>query len=219
MSNIKISASINLKKEYYQNIIYMLSEDEKDTYYSMLELLNEDYGFLDIKINFVDYYKVQQTIESIPANLDKKVLSNIIIRQYLLYKLLKESEIDTYVEYEIPIENFADSVFCGDYNKIRNTKLLMIDDVYEKIKEKAKSKPNPYARIHFLINDVSDEELQKGINDLFFCRSSISMIGYTTHNLLTYETTKGLNISQPNDFTLIASEKKMDEMKKEGRRR
>ena len=56
---------IFLTNHDHDNIIYFLDKTEKDIYEKIIELLNKDYGYLDIVLDFKDYDKLKPLFRKI----------------------------------------------------------------------------------------------------------------------------------------------------------
>ena len=204
------------------NAMYELSETEKDSIAEIKELLNEDHGFYDIVLDFSDYCKMQDMINSVPDDKYKDIRLVEIANKYLMFKIVKAANIDLYrliskriksdyidfysdcsleeCEKKLFSDNFAELYkICIPYN---------FDELANIIKEKARTTTTGIARMHLFLDDVNDVYLQKQINYLYTYTSRILMMGYKTHDLITHLNTFDHLIQPPYDFSVFESEKK-----------
>lgn len=199
----------DLNSHYYDNVIYSLAESEKDKYEEIKRLLESDYGYLDIVLNFDDYDKLKPLFEQLPKNeIERNIIKNMIISDYLSYSILSKANIDT-LNYNISVSKIGENLFGGNINNYIDAEDLFFSyDVCEPLKKKAQTKKHQKARVHFLLDYVEDVRLQKCINDLFAYRSDIAMMGYITKELLTYQTIQNGMIENVHDYIEIMSEEK-----------
>ena len=198
----------DLNNHYHDNIIYQLNENETDTYEKVKDLLDEDYGYLDIVLDFKDYDKLNMLFKQ------SDIIKHTIINDYLNYCILKGANIDTLV-FDISIPEIGEYLFGGDASKyISCDSLYFYFDVYDHLIEKAKTTKNKKCRIHFLLDNVTDIDLQKCINDFISYRCDVAMMCYTTKNLLTHCTTNNNFIENVHDYISVESEEKEKVLKK-----
>lgn len=186
------------------NKIYYLSSSEKDKYETIKKWLKEDYGFLDIVLDFDDYKKLGILFENIPddkTDEQKNMVKSIIARTYLCYSILNKANISK-TKYGEDISNIGQILFNGDYNGFFKLYSLSFNDgVRDLLNLEAKNTEKGEARIHFLFDEVHDETLQKNINDLFIYRGRIAMMGYVTTDLKTYKSTNSSAfLESPHDY-------------------
>lgn len=198
----------DLNSHYYDNIIYFLTEEEKEKYIKIRELLEKDYGYLDIVLDFDDYYKLKPLFDKLPKDeIQRKVMKNMIISDYLNYSILSKAGIE--INRGVSVSKIGEALFSGDLKKyIDNEDLFFNYDVCEPIEKLAEKTTNKKARIHFILNNVKDKRLQQNINDLFVYRCDIAMMGYTTKELLTYHASNGEFMQDIHDYTSILSDNK-----------
>lgn len=199
----------NLSNQYYDNIIYFLDETEKDKYEEIIELLNKDYGYLDIVLDFKDYDKIKPLFEQINNNIpyDKEALKCLIISDYLNYSILKGANIEN--------DEMGECLFGGSLNNYIQTDSILFEfEVEDSLKEIALTTKNRNARIHYLLDAVDDIDLQKCINNLFVYRTGIAMLGYTTKDLLAYYTTNRQLMERTHDYMEFDSEEKQKKLMK-----
>lgn len=216
MGNIRIDAKINLSRNYIENQIYEFSETEVDDFNKLKEYLKEDYGFFDIVLNFSDFYRLYNLIDDIPDKLDKNAVTGVIINQYLNYKILKQANIDTFAAYNRNLKSLEQDLFSGSFDQIKNTRWLNFNQTLKDLEIKGKTSRMGYSRIHFMLDTVNDKILQTKINDLFYNRSRVTMMAYTTKEMLTKEISNGDILDNNRDFKEFISEQRLSEMKKEG---
>ncbi|MBR1377201.1 MAG: hypothetical protein IJ565_05300 [Bacilli bacterium] len=190
------------------NKIYYLGKSEKDNYNMIKELLTKDYGFLDIVLDFKDYGKLKPMYDSISKDKNKEdieILKNFITRTYLYYSILTNSGVNT--------DEVNKALFNGDINDLLKV-FIDFESVSYQIKEKALEKEHAKARIHFFLDEVLNETLQKNINDIFIYRSNIVRMGYTTMELQSYTNTLGYaTIESPHDYQAYCTKAKRKELK------
>lgn len=184
-----------LKDNKYDNHIYFgLNNNEIE---SLKQLLRNDYDYTDIIINFEDSKKLNKLINSVPKNLDQKLIKSIIYEQYINYKILKESKI---LKNNNELENI---LFSDNFKKFKNMDFIL----YMTLEKELKSL-NKKTRLHLFLDDVNDILLQRKINDLIYSRQSIILMGYTTKDKLITHTTSDLNfIESPHDYRSFYKDK------------
>lgn len=220
MNNIEVQAKIDLKTKYYDNELYCFSSEEKDSYNSIIRDLNGNYGFLDIVLDFSDYYQLEPLFDTISKMPNFDVIKNTISMQYLLYSILNKANIVKLDNSNIGINDIQYNLFSNNLKNIFSGSLLNYIDVYQTIRRKAKEETEKgYARIICLLDNVHDIHLQQCINDLVVYRGDVSIIGFTTKELASSLTTNKKAVDDNKDYKLFMSEKKMSELKKEGMRR
>ena len=196
----------DLNNHDYDNIIYFLDETEKDKYEKIKELLNNDYGYLDIVLDFNDYNKLKPLFEQV-TDKDMESYKIMILSNYINYSILNKAGVENLIDVIVP--KVAEDLFSEDLDKyITSGDMLLNYEVFEAIKDKAKEEYKKYARIHYLLDNVDDIMLQKCINDLFVYRSSIAMMGYTTEKLLAYSTSNNHPLERVHDYISIESDVK-----------
>ena len=198
----------DLNNHYHDNTIYFFNENEKDTYEKVKDILDEDYGYLDIVLDFKDYDKLNTLFEQ------SDIIKHIIINDYLNYCILRGANIDT-LDSNISISEIGEYLFGGDASKyISCDSLYFYFDVYDHLIEKAKTTKNKKCRIHFLLDNVTDIDLQKCINDFISYRCDVAMMCYTTKNLLTHCTTNNNFIENVHDYMSVESDEREKVLKK-----
>jgi len=196
---------IFLTNHDHDNIIYFLDKTEKDIYEKIIELLNKDYGYLDIVLDFKDYDKLKPLFEQIPDNDDYTRI--IILSDYLNYSILTKANIDTLDG--IQVSKVGECIFGKDLEKYNNMdELLLNTELFDALENKAKETIEKKARIHFLLDNVDDVILQKCINDLYVYRTDVSMMGYTTKRLLSTLTSNNHAMENVHDYMRFDSEVK-----------
>ena len=178
----------NLNDNGYDNHIYFgLNIDEIN---DLQQLLKNDYGCLDVVINFNDIHKLDGLINSIPNNLDLNIIKKYIYQHYLYYKILSFIEEDN---------NLKRVLFGGNINEFRDYKFIMFSSVLKKLEVLSKSKR---IRLHFFVDEYNNKYLQQQINDLIYMRIPIAVRCYTTKdNLITYLTSNGSMLESPHDYS------------------
>ena len=124
MENLEKIARSNLKTHYYDNAIYFFAESEKEKYERIKEYLKEDYGFLDVILDFSDYKLLEPLISSVPTYLNLLSIKRQIIESYLNYIILREAKIKK-VEYVGNIKDIESSLFDGDFERYKDIPLLL----------------------------------------------------------------------------------------------
>lgn len=178
----------NLNDNDYDNHIYFgLNSDEIN---NLHQLLKNDYGCLDIVINFNDMNKLDNLIKCIPNNLDQNLIKKYIYQHYLYYKIL------SFIEEDINLKNV---LFGGNINEFRDYKFVMFSSVLKKLELFAQNKR---IRLHFFVDEYNNKYLQQQINDLIYMRISIAVRCYTVNdNLTTYLTSDGNMLESPHDYS------------------
>ena len=202
----------DLNNHYHDNMIYQLNENETDKYNEIKTLLDNDYGYLDIVLDFKDYDKLNKLFEQLSNNdLELKYTIN---NDYINYCILKGAGIET-IDSNISISEIGKNLFRGDIFKYMNCdSLLFYFDVYDPLIKKAKTTKNKKCRIHFLLDNVTNVDLQKCINDFISYRCDVAMMCYTTKNLLTHCTTNNNIIENVHDYIKIESDEKEKVLRK-----
>ncbi|MBR1377200.1 MAG: hypothetical protein IJ565_05295 [Bacilli bacterium] len=214
MKSIESKVESDLQSHYYDNRIYFMSEEEKDKYEKIKELLKKDYGFLDIVLEFDDFNELDKIFDGIQSNDNYDNIKHRIINQYLNYKMLKNANIDEY--HKTNVSDIEKDLFSGDIEKIANMDLLSPIITNTIIKTKAKDTKRGYGRVNILLDSVNDAFLQSHINDLIVYRGNVAIMGYTTKELVTYYTSSGGIIENIKDYGAEYSEEKVKEFKKRG---
>lgn len=210
MDNIINRIKSDLEYVYFDNYIYFMTEDDRDIYDETKKLLKEDYGFYDIVIDFDDFEIVNDILKTIPENHGHELLSMQIVENYLNYKIIKESKI-SYPD--ISVDEIEKDLLNKKYDSLismPHVSYLKIDNI---IKEKSKDYKKGYARIIFLLDKVDNIYLQRYINDLYIYKTNISMISYTTKELVSYHTNEGHFLEKNENYGSIYSKNKIIEMK------
>ena len=160
--------------------IYFLDESEKDVYNEIHSLiLSEKTNYLDIVLDSEDYKIILGKLR----HLDERGLK-IFLGDYILNRILEKSGFNV----------TDDETAWFD---------LMVRMLNEKCSEDLKIAP----RIHFFLDEVYNELLQKKINDLFSSRGLITN-GYTTKSILTYSDSHNYFIEDVHDYNSVLSRKK-----------
>ena len=202
----------DLNSHYHDNIIYQLNENETDTYEQIKKLIKEDYGYLDIVVSFEDYEKLNALFKQLSNK--NKHLKHTINSDYINYCILKGADIET-IGSDVSVSRIGKNLFGGDIFKYMNCDSLLFDfDVSEQIKKKAQTTKNKKCRIHFLLDNVLNVDLQKCINDFIAYRCDIAMMCYTTKDLLTTYTTNNNIIENVHDYIRIESDEKNKVLKR-----
>ena len=195
---------IFLTNHDHDNIIYFLDKTEKDIYEKIIELLNKDYGYLDIVLDFKDYDKLKPLFEQIPEK-DMNSYKIMILSDYLNYSILTKANIDTLDG--IQVSKVGKCIFGKDLEKYNNMdELLLNTELFDALENKAKETIEKKARIHYLLDNVDDVILQKCINDLYVYRTDVSMMGYTTKKLLSTLTSNNHAMENVHDYMRFDSE-------------
>lgn len=204
---------IHLDNHDHDNIIYFLDETEKDKYEKIIELLNKDYGYLDVVLDFNDYDKLNPLLSKLS---DKNVFNRImILSDYLNYSILTKANID--IVDGMKVSNVGKHLFSDDlekYNKMNE--VIFTSDVVDALKAKAEKK-NKKARIHYLLDNVDNIILQKCINDLYVYHADVAMMGYTTKNLSTTLTSNSNYMENIHDYMSFDSDVKQKKLIKGGK--
>ena len=195
----------DLDNHYYDNIIYYLDKKEKDKYEKIKELLNHDYGYLDIVLDFKDYDKLKPLFEQIPDNDNSTKIS--ILSDYLNYSILSRANITTLDNIEV--SKVGEILFGKDLDRYYNMDEILFNmEVFDTIKNKVKTDNKKNARIHYLLDNVDDFTLQKCINDLYVYRVGIAMMGYTTKELSSTLTTNNHMMERVHEMLNYIKQKK-----------
>ena len=209
MRDIDIQAKINLKVSYYDNELYMFSSEEKELYNGVIGEINNGYGYYDLVLDFNSFDELDSLFENLSSLPKYETIKKMITMQYLLSEILKKAN----------ILDLSDNFKKGDLRKIIGGTLLSVGDILNTVMNKAKlESEKKYARIICLLDNVNDPILQQCINDLYAFRSEVSIIGYTTKDLESNLTTTNVPLDSNHDCKVFISDKKMSELKKEGRR-
>ena len=196
METIK-EVEIDLIQNYYDNAIYYLKPEE---YERIIGLLDKDYGYLDVILNFKDYYKLKPLLDQATG----KYIKYTMINDYLNYSMLRNANIN---------DDKREYLFDGDYTKFMEAdNLSFFLDVEEALKDKAKETEKQKVRIHYLLDEVKDIQLQKCINYLFVYRCGITMMGYTTNDLLSYYTTNNNIMQDVHDHRMVMTYKRENKL-------
>ena len=192
-----------LKDNGYDNHIYFdLTNSEIE---NLKQLLKNNYGYIDIIINFEDLGKLNNLINSIPKDLDKDLLKSYIYEQYLIYKILKESHIND-ENIRITPSKLENILFNGNFEKFKNMDFIMYMFLEQSLKKQYK---NTKTRLHLFLDEINDILLQKKINDLIYVRQSLILMCYTTKDkLLSHTTMDGNYIESPHDYRSFYQKKK-----------
>ena len=190
---------MHLSNNGYDNHIYFcLTENEIN---ELKLLLNEDYGYIDLVIDFDDLNKLDKLINSVPEDSDKTLMIRYIYSQYIIYKIVSQIEINDEYNMIGSIEEKKESIFSGDFELFKNSKITLFMIIERELEKLAKNK-NTRARIHFLLDGVNNKILQQVINDFFYLRSPICFMGYTSKDsLLHYYNTMGSVLESPHDYS------------------
>lgn len=187
----------DLSTNYHDNAIYFLKENE---YEKIKTLLDKDYGYLDVILKFDDYQKLYPLLQEAKT----KGVIYMIITDYINNSILKNANIG---------DPMRDILFEGDIDKYKKSdSLIFYYDVQEELNNKAKDTKKKKARIHYLLDNVKDIELQKCINDLFVYRCGISMMGYSTDNLLSYYTSTNHPMDEVHDYRKVMTYQKINKI-------
>ena len=201
----------DLNNHYHDNIIYQLNENEIDKYNEIKTLLDKDYGYLDIVLDFSDYDKLDALFKQLSNK--NILLKHTINSDYINYCILKKAGIEN-IDF-VSISEIGKNLFRGDIFKYMNCDSLLFDfNVSEQIKKKAQTTKNKKCRIHFLLDNVTNVDLQKCINDFIAYRCDIAMMCYTTKDLLTHYTTNNNIIERIHDYIEIESNEKEKVLRK-----
>ena len=177
---------------------YLYSDLTDEEYKQTKELIKDDYGFLDVVLNFDDYKQLDNLKNSIPDSFDssqRKLVIKSIIEQYVNYKIVKSADVEKYNCSEL-----EDVLFGKSFEKYRESKWILFYRLPELLKEEAESKENKEARLLLLLDSIEDIHLQKAINNIISSRS-ITLFGYTTkEDLLSYYTDQGNLLQDPHDY-------------------
>lgn len=193
----------DLDNHYYDNIIYFLDETEKDKYEKIKELLNHDYGYLDIVLDFNDYELLKPLFEQISDKDNSTKIS--ILSDYLNYSILSRANITTLDNIEV--SKVGEILFGKDLDRYYNMDEILFNmEVFDTIKNKVKTDNKKNARIHYLLDNVDDFTLQKCINDLYVYRVGIAMMGYTTKELSSTLTTNNHMMERVHDYMCFYSD-------------
>lgn len=191
---------INLNDNGYDNHIYFgLNGDEIN---DLQQLLKNDYGCLDIVINFDDISKLDNLINGIPNNLDQNLIKKYIYQHYLYYKILSFIEEDS---------NLKSVLFGGNINEFRDYRFVIFSSVLKKLELFAQNKR---IRLHFFLDEYNNKYLQQQINDLIYMRIPVAVRCYTIKdNLITYLTSDGSMIESPHDYSDFHTKKFYQKLK------
>lgn len=171
------------------NAIYFFDESEKDDYEELRNLLNKDYGYLDITLNKSDFDIILNGLENY-----NDFQKHIIVLDRLYQCILSKIDIK----------------FDDEY--------IFMDDVINALKEKSLVTNNKKSRIHIMFDDVNDLVLQQSINDLIYMRR-FNIMGYTSRGMLTRCTFRGELLESTHDYMSYTSDKRLgiNEKKKQTR--
>lgn len=200
MSKIEDLIKLHLQRKFYDNTIYELSPDEQDVIDRVLEYLKEDYGFLDILVDFDDYDRLEELLSIIPNDKEKSVWTSKITRDYLMYQIIKRVDLG-----RPQYKDVEKSLFVKDLDEY-SVPILRFDRISNDLKEKAKDTDKGYARIHIMLDKITNAELQRNVNNLFTFRDNISKVGYVTKDLITYYTTSEKYMQDPHDYQKVVSD-------------
>lgn len=191
----------NLNDNSYDNHIYFgLTNDEIN---NLKELLKEDYGCLDIVIDFSDIGKLDNLINDIPDHLNKNLIKKYIYGHYLYYKMLSS------VEEDIELKNI---LFGNSINNFKNYDFIMFSSVLKKLQSFAQNKR---IRLHLFLDGINEKLLQQEVNDLIYMRIPIAIRGYITgEKLITYLTSDGSLIESIHDYTGFYTKEFYQKLKK-----
>ncbi|MBE6154553.1 MAG: hypothetical protein E7163_03165 [Firmicutes bacterium] len=191
---------MDLENNDYDNHIYfgLTLEELKE----INTLLKNDYGFIDLVLDFSDINRLYSLIESIPDHLDNERIKGIIYEQYICYKLLEQISIPRYLKifkYK-DIEDVKKIIFSNNFEQFANMKFLNFGILERDIAEDVKEE-NKRARLHIFFDKVNDKVLQRFINTMIGSRMSIAVMGYSSkEELITYNTEMNQVIENPHDY-------------------
>ncbi len=200
MSKIEDLIKLHLQSKFYDNTIYELSPDEQDVLDRVLEYLKDDYGFLDILVDFDDYDRFEELLSIIPNGKEKSIWTSIITRDYLMYQIIKRVDLG-----RPQYKDVEKSLFVKDLHEY-SVPVLRFDRISSDLKEKAKETDKGYARIHIMLDKITNVELQRNVNNLFTFRDDISKVGYATKDLMTYYTTSEKYMRNTHDYQTVVSD-------------
>lgn len=186
---------IHLENNGYDNHIYYgLTNDEL---IEIKNLLQNDYGYIDLIMDFSDLDKLNPLIESIPQSLNNTLTLTWIYAQYISYKILKQIHLpEVFESYDVSLEEMEKSLFSGDLETFRWTNTVLVDFVDRHIRIFDKR-----VRVHMFLDEINNKDFQKYINLLLGSRMFMTFMGYTNkEQLLTYYTLKNQIIESPHDY-------------------
>ena len=202
----------DLITHWYHNMIYYLTKDE---YNEVKNMLNKDYGFLDVVLEFNDFDRLTLILKSIPQHSDRELIRRMIINEYLYYKILKTAKIKNYIYTYSDVCYAEDILYSDDYLKFLDSRRLDFETGVANILSLGTGlKKHKAARLHFLLDSVGDDDLQRAINNLFIYKSNIAMVGYTSKPLRIKYTMSGDILEMYHDYIEEVSNQKLMELRR-----
>ena len=200
----------DLNDNYFDNMIYTFDSSERKEYRELQKILNKDYGFLDIVLDFRDYYRLANLLrretdddEDKPITreeIDADEVRNAILNDYLYYTLLIKAGVDVSTN-----QTKLNKLFNGLYNMEESLlPFLCLDSIFEQSFRRGKKG----VRVHILFDEIADFNLQLHVNDMFSTQSDVAFIGYCTDKPLTYYTYSGQPLEPGVDYKPVVSDKK-----------
>ena len=180
---------------YDNEIHYDLTSEEIKEIKEAIEI--NDFGTLDVVIDFMNTDMIRKAIAEAPDHLSKKTLSAEIWHQYMCLELLNQLDQMGVKTNLVDLDHQNEIVFSGEFTQFEElqfTDFFLIDTYL-------KNKLSKRIRIHFFMENIADIELQECINQIFASRASSICIGYTTaEDLITYNTLNGQVLEAVHDY-------------------
>ena len=179
--------------EYYHHLFTNVEENQ-------IDLVKEEIKkspFLDIILDFDDFYKIRELINTIPSDhKNKRFIEESIIRDYLYFKIIENVNLEEY-----DVDKMRKKLYSSKFEEYKGMDALIWMFIDEDLRKAAKNTEGNKARCHFFIDSVDDIKLQYEINNLFSSRTTTVLMAYTTkEKLSTYSTTLGNFIEDPHDY-------------------
>lgn len=186
----KILENYILENEYYH---HLFTNVENSQIYLIKEKIKES-PFLDIVLEFYDFNRIDELINSIPIDHpNRKYIEQMMIQDYLYYKIIENLDLEDYDKKNLKKGLFSSSF--EKYKKIKNHPIWMFID--DDLKYLTKNNTSKKARCHFFMDSVDDIRLQREINSLYVS----VLMGYTTKDKLsTYYSSTGNLMEDPHDY-------------------
>lgn len=173
-------------------IYFELTEEEIA---KLKSLLKEDYGYIDIILDFSDLAKLDNLIANIPHNEYYDIYIKRLYEDYICYHILSQVSLEKEKCINSP-EEIGMAIFSGNFEIYQNLSKTFFMVLERRLAKKAEA-IGTKARIHFFLDNIKDKSLQEKINDLFYSRSSIIFMGYISKETLITNRTSNERILQP----------------------
>lgn len=179
--------------QYYHHLFTNIEENQ-------INLIKEEIErspFLDVILEFDDFYIIKELINTIPDNhQNRSIIEKNVIRDYVYFKIIEQAGLEQYDK-----EDLRKRLYSSNYEEYIGIDSLIWMFIDEDLRKAAKKTEGNKARCHFFIDSVDDIKLQYEINSLYSSRTTAVLMAYTTKDkLLTYTSSFGDFIEHPHDY-------------------